>query len=131
MDHDEDGAGCISEQQQQPFRNMAMVNSEPERTSNQQMKIMLEDLQAEFDAFRESSAELERELEKELERVEARARHAESILQAREKSHRETTTGLTRQVGGHKHNRCVVHWLHSCEVAFETIFRYTTRDIGA
>lgn len=67
-------------------------------TSNQQMKSMLEELQAEFDAFRESSAELERELEKELEVVEARARRSEEVLRKTEDISKEATTRLAREV---------------------------------
>lgn len=87
-----------SKQLYQTPRSIVVGNVEPEKPSKEQMKIMLEDLQAEFDAFRESSSELEQELEKELERVEARARHAENVLQSREEEHHQTTVDLTRQV---------------------------------
>lgn len=72
---------------------------EPECPSNQQMQVMLEDLQAEFEAFRESSAELERELETELERIETRARMAEIALHEERESHSEVTQSLKKQVG--------------------------------
>lgn len=93
-----DITGCISQQPQQPKRSMEVVYDEPERTSHHQMKIMLEELQAEYDAFRESSAELEKELERELERLEVRARQAETVLKAREEAHRHATAGLRQQV---------------------------------
>lgn len=67
-------------------------------TSEQEMKIMLEDLQAEFDAFRESSAELENELERELERVEARARKSEEELRKKKDSSKDVTARLKWEV---------------------------------
>lgn len=62
------------------------------------LRTMLEELQAEFDAFRESSAELEQELERELERVEGRARKAEETLREAQEGYRQTTQRLTQQV---------------------------------
>lgn len=67
-------------------------------TSEQEMKTMLEDLQAEFDAFRESSAELEHELERELERVEARARKSEEELRRKKDSSTDVTARLKWEV---------------------------------
>lgn len=79
----------------EPKRTFSESNT---TTSKQEMKTMLEELQAEFDAFRESSAELECELERELERVEARARKSEEELRRNEDSSKEVTARLTREV---------------------------------
>lgn len=71
-------------------------------TSNRELKSMLEELQAEFDQYRESSAELENELENELERVEARARKTEEegLRDAEEAAgQQEAAAHLTREVG--------------------------------
>lgn len=67
-------------------------------TSEKEMKSMLEELQAEFDAFRESSAELEHELERELERVETRARKSEEELRRKRNSSEDFTSRLKWEV---------------------------------
>lgn len=66
--------------------------------SHSTLKQMLEELQAEFDEFREGSAELERELESELGRVEQRARNAEADLREMQRASRETTGRLKKEV---------------------------------
>ena len=58
----------------------------------------MEELQAEFDAFRESSTQLEQELEEELQRVEARAKSSEDELRQVKSKSREDKAGLMRQV---------------------------------
>ena len=61
---------------------------------------MLDEIQAEFAVFRESSAELEDELEKELGTVEARARKSEEELRQAKTANKEATAQLVREVRG-------------------------------
>ena len=58
----------------------------------------MEGLQVEFDAFRESSFQLEKELEEELSRMEKRARSSEEELKRAREDVRESTARLVRQV---------------------------------
>lgn len=67
-------------------------------TLDRQMKVMLEDLQSEFDEFRSSSAELEQELERELERVEGRARRSELELRRVEETSKLASARVNREV---------------------------------
>lgn len=69
-----------------------------EGLSNESLRAMLEDIQQEFDSFRESSAELEQELEGELIRSDKRVRHAEASLNELERAHRQATHHLKREV---------------------------------
>lgn len=74
------------------------------------MKTSLEELQEEFDAFRESSAELEQELERELERLEGQARRSDARLRNAEDTKKEITGKLTREVNTQMNACSVVHW---------------------
>lgn len=68
-------------------------------TSNEKkLQAMLDEVQAEFAAFRESSAELEDELEKELGIVEARARKSEEELRQTKAASKDATGQLVREV---------------------------------
>eukprot|EP00904_Undaria_pinnatifida_P009675 jgi/Undpi1/5838/HiC_scaffold_2.g01112.m1 len=67
-------------------------------TSNEKkLQAMLDEVQAEFAAFRESSAELEDELEKELGIVEARARKSEEELRQTKAASKDATGQLVRE----------------------------------
>lgn len=68
--------------------------------SKEKLQALLDELQAEFAVFRESSAELEEELEKELGIVEARARKSEEELRQSKAANKEATAQLVREVRG-------------------------------
>lgn len=67
-------------------------------SSEKKLQGMLDEVQAEFAAFRESSAELEDELEKELGIVEARARKSEEELRQAKAANKDATGQLVREV---------------------------------
>lgn len=78
-----------------------MASSQEEcAPSKEKLEGMLDELQAEFAVFRESSAELEDELEKELGTVEARARKSEEELRQSKAANKEATAKLVLEVRG-------------------------------
>lgn len=77
---------------------MASSQEEFATPKEKKLKGMLDELQAEFAVFRESSAELEDELEKELGIVEARARKSEEELKQTKAANKEATAQLVREV---------------------------------
>lgn len=93
------GHGKRPRLRQQHYRRMASSSKEECAISKEEnLKGMLDELQAEFAVFRESSAELEDELEKELGIVEARARKSEEELRQTKLAQKEATAQLVREV---------------------------------